>query len=103
MADASEVPSRLGLFGRAWRALMSPSARWSVLALLVTGIVIGAVGRSRPNRRRRAHYIDAPAYRRRPPGGRRLRRAPDRPLGGPITAALWLRAGSSGLLIQLNS
>ena len=44
MADASEVPSRLGLFGRAWRALMSPSARWSVLALLVTGIVIGAVG-----------------------------------------------------------
>jgi nitrate/TMAO reductase-like tetraheme cytochrome c subunit len=44
MADASEVPSRPGLVRRAWRVLASPSARWSVLALLVTGILVGAAG-----------------------------------------------------------
>jgi nitrate/TMAO reductase-like tetraheme cytochrome c subunit len=40
MADAS----RPGFVKRTWRALTSPSARWSVLSLLVLGIVIGAVG-----------------------------------------------------------
>jgi nitrate/TMAO reductase-like tetraheme cytochrome c subunit len=40
MADAS----RPGLIKRCWRALTSPSAKWSVLALLVAGIVIGAGG-----------------------------------------------------------
>ncbi len=29
---------------RVWKALTSPSARWSVLALLVLGVVIGSVG-----------------------------------------------------------
>ena len=32
-----------GAFRRAWRWLFSPSARWSVFALLVVGLVIGAV------------------------------------------------------------
>lgn len=40
MADSS----RPGFITRAWRALTSPSARWSVLALVVPGIVIGAGG-----------------------------------------------------------
>ena len=34
---------RRGLIGRTWRRLRSPSARWSVLALVVIGIVIGFV------------------------------------------------------------
>ena len=42
MADPS--PSQPGLIKRAWRALASPSAKWSVLSLLVIGIVIGAAG-----------------------------------------------------------
>src|SRR4029434_7140563 len=33
-----------GWFRRTWRALTSPSARWSVLALVVIGLVIGALG-----------------------------------------------------------
>jgi nitrate/TMAO reductase-like tetraheme cytochrome c subunit len=40
MADAS----RPGIIKRTWRALTSPSARWSVLALVVLGIVIGGGG-----------------------------------------------------------
>jgi nitrate/TMAO reductase-like tetraheme cytochrome c subunit len=40
MAEAS----RPGFVRRTWRALASPSARWSVLSLLVGGIVIGAGG-----------------------------------------------------------
>jgi nitrate/TMAO reductase-like tetraheme cytochrome c subunit len=40
MADSS----RPGFITRAWRALTSPSARWSVLALVVPGIVSGAGG-----------------------------------------------------------
>jgi nitrate/TMAO reductase-like tetraheme cytochrome c subunit len=32
-----------GAFRRAWRWLFSPSARWSVFALLVAGLLIGAV------------------------------------------------------------
>ena len=35
---------RPGLLKRAWRALTSPSARWSVLALVIVGLVIGAAG-----------------------------------------------------------
>src|SRR5262245_20227893 len=42
MADASQTPARPRAFRRAWRALTSPSARWSVLSLLVIGIVVGA-------------------------------------------------------------
>lgn len=41
MADSS--PSQPGLIKRAWRALVSPSARWSVLSLLAIGIAIGAI------------------------------------------------------------
>jgi cytochrome c-type protein NapC len=44
MADASQVPSRPGLFRRAWHVLASPSARWSMLTLLVAGILVGAGG-----------------------------------------------------------
>lgn len=36
-------PSEGGFIRRSWRRLTSPSARWSVLALLVVGIVIGFV------------------------------------------------------------
>src|SRR3954462_6866564 len=32
-----------GFIGRTWHRLRSPSARWSVLALLVAGVVIGFV------------------------------------------------------------
>ncbi len=34
---------RRGLIGRTWRRLRSPSARWSVLALVVIGVLIGFV------------------------------------------------------------
>jgi nitrate/TMAO reductase-like tetraheme cytochrome c subunit len=34
---------RRGLIGRTWHRLRSPSARWSVLALVVIGVVIGFV------------------------------------------------------------
>jgi nitrate/TMAO reductase-like tetraheme cytochrome c subunit len=34
--------NRPGFFGRIWRALSTPSARWSVLALLVVGGLAGA-------------------------------------------------------------
>jgi len=37
----AETPDRGNLFGRTWRRLRRPSARWSVLALLVIGIVLG--------------------------------------------------------------
>ena len=40
MADASGP----GFIKRAWRALTSPSARWSVLSLVVLGVVVGAGG-----------------------------------------------------------
>ena len=40
MADASQP----GFFRRAWRMLTSPSAKWSMLTLLVIGILIGAGG-----------------------------------------------------------
>jgi nitrate/TMAO reductase-like tetraheme cytochrome c subunit len=36
------VPDQGGLLARSWRRLTTPSARWSVLALLVAGLLIGA-------------------------------------------------------------
>jgi nitrate/TMAO reductase-like tetraheme cytochrome c subunit len=45
VAQESEVAERRdGSLRRAWRALTSPSARWSVLALVVIGLLIGAGG-----------------------------------------------------------
>jgi nitrate/TMAO reductase-like tetraheme cytochrome c subunit len=44
MADPSAPPAQPGWIKRTWRALTSPSAKWSVLSLLVIGIVIGAGG-----------------------------------------------------------
>jgi hypothetical protein len=40
MVQTSDSP---GLLKRAWRALVSPSARWSVLSLLVAGVAVGPV------------------------------------------------------------
>jgi len=40
----ADTPSSPGWLSRTCRALLSPSARWSVLALLVVGAVIGFVG-----------------------------------------------------------
>lgn len=40
----AETGGEGGWFSRTWRALRSPSARWSVLALVVIGLVIGAGG-----------------------------------------------------------
>ena len=37
----ADTPDRGNIIGRTWRRLRSPSARWSVLALLVLGVVIG--------------------------------------------------------------
>ena len=34
----------MGMLKRAWRWLRTPSAKWSVLALLAAGFVIGSVG-----------------------------------------------------------
>lgn len=43
MADKPEAGrERRGFFGRAWSGLTTPSAKWSVLALVVVGLVIGA-------------------------------------------------------------
>jgi nitrate/TMAO reductase-like tetraheme cytochrome c subunit len=43
MAETSDGKAvRAGFVSRAWRALLSPSARWSVLALVLVGLVIGA-------------------------------------------------------------
>ena len=43
MAAPTDSPAeRPGWLRRSWRGLTSPSARWSVLALVVIGIVIGA-------------------------------------------------------------
>jgi nitrate/TMAO reductase-like tetraheme cytochrome c subunit len=40
----SDEPSRPGFFRRCLRALFSPSARWSMFALLAFGLLIGAGG-----------------------------------------------------------
>ena len=42
MADPRLDADRPGLIRRTWRALRTPSARWSVLSLLVIGLVVGA-------------------------------------------------------------
>ena len=42
MADTSLDTDRPGFLRRTWRALRTPSARWSVLSLLVIGLVVGA-------------------------------------------------------------
>jgi nitrate/TMAO reductase-like tetraheme cytochrome c subunit len=36
------VPIQAGFISRSWKRLSTPSARWSVLALVVVGLVIGA-------------------------------------------------------------
>ena len=38
MAEPSASPSQPGLIKRTWRRLTSPSAKWSVLTLLVLGV-----------------------------------------------------------------
>ena len=40
----AETSSNGGILKRAWRVLVSPSARWSILSLLAAGIAIGAGG-----------------------------------------------------------
>jgi len=40
--QASGAPGRPGLLGRAWHRLRSPSARWSLFALVALGVVVGA-------------------------------------------------------------
>ncbi|NDP41594.1 MAG: hypothetical protein GZ089_02555 [Aromatoleum sp.] len=44
MEQQQNVPSRGGCFSRFWKRLSTPSARWSVLALVVVGLLIGASG-----------------------------------------------------------
>ena len=44
MEQTGEKAARRGIIGRAWQRLTSPSARWSVLALVGLGLVLGAVG-----------------------------------------------------------
>jgi nitrate/TMAO reductase-like tetraheme cytochrome c subunit len=44
MAEPSAPAKRPGFIKRMWRALASPSAKWSVLSLLIAGIVIGGGG-----------------------------------------------------------
>ena len=44
MATEPLNTGRVGIFGRTWRRLRSPSASWSVLTLVVLGIVIGFAG-----------------------------------------------------------
>jgi nitrate/TMAO reductase-like tetraheme cytochrome c subunit len=43
MADMPDS-SRGGFFRRTWRGLRSPSARWSVGALVLIGLIVGAAG-----------------------------------------------------------
>jgi nitrate/TMAO reductase-like tetraheme cytochrome c subunit len=42
-AEPNQTARQPGLITRTWRRLRSPSARWSVLALLVAGFVLGSV------------------------------------------------------------
>jgi nitrate/TMAO reductase-like tetraheme cytochrome c subunit len=44
MEENSGMPARRGVLGRTWQRLTSPSARWSVLALVGLGLAIGAIG-----------------------------------------------------------
>ena len=41
--QGNEVSKRPGIVARAWRGLRTPSARWSVLALVALGFAVGAV------------------------------------------------------------
>jgi nitrate/TMAO reductase-like tetraheme cytochrome c subunit len=41
--QSSRTPDQPGMLTRAWRRLRSPSARWSVLALVALGAVFGAL------------------------------------------------------------
>jgi nitrate/TMAO reductase-like tetraheme cytochrome c subunit len=38
-----DAPAPRGLVSRAWRRLLSPSARWPLIALVAVGVVMGAV------------------------------------------------------------
>ena len=49
MAQEPDQRPREGAIGRTWRGLTSPSAKWSVLALVIIGLLIGAGGVTRPN------------------------------------------------------
>ena len=42
-SHTSATRGRPGSLGRAWRRLRSPSARWSVFALVAVGVVVGAL------------------------------------------------------------
>ena len=42
MEPGDPVAPRKGLLARCWRGLSSPSGRWSVLALVLLGIILGA-------------------------------------------------------------
>ena len=44
MEQTGEKAAQRGIIRRSWQRLTSPSARWSVLALVGLGLVIGAVG-----------------------------------------------------------
>jgi nitrate/TMAO reductase-like tetraheme cytochrome c subunit len=44
MEQRHDEPSQGGFLRRLWRRLSTPSARWSVLALVVVGLLIGAGG-----------------------------------------------------------
>ena len=44
MEQKDNVANRGGFFSRLWRSLSTPSARWSVLALVIVGLLIGAGG-----------------------------------------------------------
>jgi nitrate/TMAO reductase-like tetraheme cytochrome c subunit len=44
MEQQESVPRQGGFLSRLWRRLSTPSASWSVLALVVVGLVIGAGG-----------------------------------------------------------
>jgi len=44
MADQPPPPRRTGFIRRTWRGLRTPSARWSVGALVLIGLIIGAAG-----------------------------------------------------------
>ena len=44
MAANGEEAWRSGVLARSWRVLSSPSARWSVLTLIVVGLIVGAGG-----------------------------------------------------------
>jgi nitrate/TMAO reductase-like tetraheme cytochrome c subunit len=44
MGQQDNGPPRAGLFSRLWKALATPSPRWSVLALVLVGLLLGAGG-----------------------------------------------------------